>query len=390
MPPLAYSLRPKKLVDFVGQPHLLGPQSWLRQSLAQGNVPPLLFYGPPGCGKTSLAFVIAQEIKAEFFSFNAGVARLEELKKILAPAGQLPLKRILFLDEIHRFNRAQQDYLLPFLEKGKIIFLGATTENPSFALNAALLSRLSVLPFRALSSADLEKILLRAEKKINFFLENNQRQQLARLARGDARFALNMLERAQKIAAGAEKITAKKWQQLFLAAKPLLYDRQGEEHYNLISAFHKSLRDSDADAALYWALRMLAGGEDPLYIARRMVRFASEDIGNADPRALSVALAVKQSIEFLGMPEADTALAQGIAYLARAPKSNACYRAVQKAKKDIKEFGALPVPLHLRNPVTKLMQEWGYGKGYKYAHDYPNSKVEQEHFPPELKNKKYF
>ncbi|RLE47259.1 MAG: replication-associated recombination protein A, partial [Candidatus Methanomethylicota archaeon] len=335
--------------------------------------------------------LISAHTNSDFVDFSAGRVGKAEIKKVIDKSKLFNRKIILFLDEIHRFNKAQQDFLLPFVEKGTITLIGATTENPSFEIIPALLSRSRVYVLNSLSEEDLLKIIDRAlisEKGLRgkFEISDENKRLIANLANGDARSALNILEIASSI---ADKEITKKMI-LDSAQKALRYDKDGEEHYNIISALHKSMRDSDPQAAVYWTMRMMEAGEDPKYIARRMIRFASEDIGNADPQALQVALAAKDAVEFLGYPECDTALVQAAIYLATAPKSNKVYEAAQKAKEDIKKTGNLPVPLHLRNPVTKLMREIGYGKGYKYAHNYEGAKIEQEHLPKELKNAKYY
>ncbi len=390
--PLAYRMRPESLEHFVGQEHLIGEGKPLRKAIETGKLSSsIIFWGPPGCGKTTLARLISALTNSEFVELSAVRVGKAEIKKVIDKSKLFNRKIILFLDEIHRFNKAQQDFLLPFVEKGTITLIGATTENPSFEIIPALLSRSRVYVLNSLSEEDLLKIIDRAlisEKGLRgkFEISDENKRLIANLANGDARSALNILEIASSI---ADKEITKKMI-LDSAQKALRYDKDGEEHYNIISALHKSMRDSDPQAAVYWTMRMIEAGEDPKYIARRMIRFASEDIGNADPQALQVALAAKDAVEFLGYPECDTALVQAAIYLATAPKSNKVYEAAQKAKEDIKKTGNLPVPLHLRNPVTKLMREIGYGKGYKYAHNYEGAKIEQEHLPKELKNAKYY
>lgn len=394
--PLAYRMRPTTLDDIVGQDHLLQKGSFLRRSLERDEVFSMILYGPPGCGKTTLAAVIARLTKSEFQVVNAVAAGVKDLKLVVEKArqtsdGLFKSKTILFIDEIHRFNKKQQDYLLPFVEKGIVTLIGATTENPSFEVNSALLSRCQVFVLKALENIHIQKILEHALKK----LERDNAIQPAILgfvghySQGDARFALNVLERLlSEIDQGATINEA--YVKDVMQKKALLYDKNGEEHYNIISALHKSMRDSDPDAAAYWTVRMLEGGEDPKYIVRRMIRFASEDIGNADPQALQLAVAAKEAVHFLGVPECNTALVQCAEYLARAPKNNASYIACNEAKADIETLGPLPVPLHIRNAPTRLMKQWGYGKGYKYAHDFPDAKVDQTHMPEGLKNRKYF
>jgi len=374
----------------------------LRKAIQRDAVPSMILYGPPGCGKTSLAYVIAQATAANFKTVNAVAAGIKDLKEIIAEAkveekSLFRQKTILFIDEIHRFNKAQQDYLLPFVEDGTIILIGATTENPSFEVVSALLSRAQVFVLKPLVVKDIEKILKRAVNKAREWRLLKPKTEvpvelltiIATRSQGDARFALNILEQFLQEVANGRRPSQQLLQEI-LPGKAILYDKNGEEHYNLISALHKSMRDSDPQAAVYWTMRMLEGGEDPKYIARRMIRFASEDIGNADPQALSLAIAAKEAVLFLGMPECSTALIQCATYLAQAPKSNACYRAVLAAQQDIKKYGPLPVPLHLRNASTKLMKEWSYGRGYKYAHDFKDAKVDQEHLPPELKGRQYY
>uniref|UniRef100_A0A7C6A9K1 Replication-associated recombination protein A n=1 Tax=candidate division WOR-3 bacterium TaxID=2052148 RepID=A0A7C6A9K1_UNCW3 len=401
--PLADRLRPKEISEIIGQDHLLGKGKPLRTMIEKGELHSMIFWGPPGSGKTTLALLIAQFSNAHFVAFSAVTSGVADIRNVIKQAEyerRFHNKRtILFVDEIHRFNKAQQDAFLPYVESGKIVLIGATTENPSFEVIAPLLSRSKVYVLHQLSPADLKRIMRRALdseiglKKFNPVIDEKGLDYIALISDGDARRALNTLE----LAVMATEPDAKNRRYIKMSIiedvvqrKFLLYDKSGEEHYNLISALHKSLRDSDPDAAVYWLARMLEAGEDPLYIARRLVRFASEDIGNADPQALVVANAAKEVVDFVGMPECNTALAQACIYLALAPKSNAVYKAYEAAKKDALETIAEPVPLHLRNPVTPLMKRLGYGKGYKYAHNYPQAKVNQEHLPKSLRGRRYY
>jgi len=402
--PLADRMRPRNFDEFVGQKHILSEGSVLRKAIEKGELQPLIFWGPPGTGKTTLAFVIANYTGADFDSFSAVTSGIKEIKGIIASATRQKRlynkKTILFIDEIHRFNKAQQDAFLPHVEKGNIILIGATTENPSFEVISALLSRTKVYTLNPLSEPELQQIIDSALKdkerglgnlKIN--LEKKAKDFICQMANGDARVALSTLEFAVMTTSPDEKGVRNINLQIAQEAmqkKALVYDKAGEEHYNIISALHKSLRGSDVDAALYWLGRMLAGGEDPLYIARRLIRFATEDIGNADPQALQTAIAAKEAYHFLGTPEGELALAQTVVYLATAPKSNAIYKAFGKVQKDIQDTQALPVPLHIRNPVTKLMKELDYGKDYKYPHDFPYHFVDEEYLPDNLKGRRYY
>ena len=401
--PLADRMRPRNLEEFVGQSHLLGDGRILRIALSQGEIPSLIFWGPPGTGKTSLAMLIAGHVRAAFIPFSAVTSGIKEIKEVIGEAdrrlrggGQ---RTVLFVDEIHRFNKAQQDAFLPHVERGTITLIGATTENPSFEVIAPLLSRAKVLVLQPLSEAEVGLILSRALADPERGLGHTHLQAapdvleaIARWANGDARAALNLLELSGRLADATTEpgsITLATVQE-GAQHKSLLYDKAGEEHYNLISALHKSLRGSDPDAALYWLARMLASGEDPLYLARRLVRFASEDIGNADPRALSLALAAKEAYHFLGSPEGELALAQCVVYLATAPKSNAVYVAFNEARADVASAPAEPVPLHIRNAPTSLMAELGYAQGYKYAHDYQGAHIEQDYLPERLRERTYY
>ncbi len=396
-------MRPRSLDDGVGQEHLLGPGRVLRSAIERGELHSMILWGPPGSGKTTLASLMAHVAGARFVAFSAVLSGVKEIRQVVAEAeaerGRRRQRTILFVDEIHRFNRGQQDAFLPHVEKGTIVLVGATTENPSFEVNGALLSRCRVYVLRALTEDDLVAIMRRA-------LADGQRglaalapevsdealRLIARLANGDARSALNILELAVQMAPAAAERRPVSEAAIREAAqrKTLLYDKSGEEHYNLISALHKSLRDSDADAALYWMTRMLDSGEDPLYVARRLVRFASEDIGNADPQALALTLAAKEAYDFLGSPEGELALAQATLYLALAPKSNAAYVAFNEARADVQERPADPVPLHIRNAPTGLMRNLGYGSGYQYAHDVPDAHVDQAHLPEALRDRRYY
>ncbi len=401
--PLADRMRPRTLDEFVGQTHLVGPGRLLRRAIEADELHSIIFWGPPGSGKTTLAYVIAQATHSHFIPFSAVTATIKEIREVIkeAKAERLRGRRtILFIDEIHRFNKAQQDAFLPHVEKGTIILIGATTENPSFEVIGPLLSRTRVFVLNPLTEGEVRTILERAiqdnERGLGPFKVRVEPEAIAhiiRVANGDARVALNILELATMTTPpdmeGYRLIT------LAIAEdaaqrRSLLYDKNGEEHYNLISALHKSLRGSDPDASLYWLARMLHAGEDPLYIARRLIRFASEDVGNADPQALSVAVAAKEAYHFLGSPEGELALAQCVVYLATAPKSNSVYTAYSQAERDVEEAPALPPPLHIRNAPTRLMKELGYGAGYRYAHDYPDAYVEQEYFPDDLKGRVYY
>jgi len=400
--PLADRMRPRTLDEFVGQEHILGKGSLLRRAIEQGTVGSLILWGPPGTGKTTLAHIIARSAAYNFVAFSAVTSGIKEIKKVIeesrAQRGLSSRKTLLFVDEIHRFNKAQQDAFLPHIERGIITFIGATTENPSFEVVSPLLSRSQVVVLEALTEEDLLTIVRRAMSdrehglgSTPLTIEPEALLHIARSAHGDARVALNALETlANATAKPADAVISLAQAEEALRNKALLYDKSGEEHYNLISALHKSMRGSDPDAALYWLGRMLEAGEDPLYLARRMVRFASEDIGNADPQALQVALSAMQAFHFIGLPEGKLALAQAAIYLATAPKSNAVYTAYAAAAADIRSEGALPVPLHIRNAPTGLMKELGYGRGYQYAHSHPQAHVPQEYFPEKLQGRIYY
>jgi putative ATPase len=397
-------MRPRSLNEFVGQKHILGKDCLLRKAIEEGEVGSLILWGPPGSGKTTLAHIIAQNSAFELVSFSAVTSGIKEIKKVIGEArrqkGFSQKKTLLFVDEIHRFNKAQQDAFLPHIEQGIITFIGATTENPSFEVVSPLLSRSQVVVLNTLSEEELLSILDTAltdtERGLGLAsvtFEPEALSHIARSSQGDARRALNILEMiVQTITLGGkgEGTVSLALAEEALRKKALPYDKDGEEHYNLISALHKSMRGSDPDAALYWLGRMLEAGEDPLYLARRMVRFASEDIGNADPQALQVALAAREAFHFIGFPEGKLALAQAAVYLATAPKSNALYTAYASAEADVRREGALPVPLHIRNAPTGLMKKLGYGKGYRYAHSYPGAYTRQEYLPEKLKKRVYY
>lgn len=400
--PLASRLRPETLTDFVGQEHLLGQGKMLRQLIERDQISSMIFWGPPGVGKTTLAGIIAGATKADFINFSAVTSGIKEIKEVMNQAEnsrKMGVRTVLFVDEIHRFNKAQQDAFLPFVEKGSILLIGATTENPSFEVNAALLSRCKVFVLKALEEKDLVRLLEHAiEAPAGFgnqivHINRAQITAIAKVADGDARMALNTLEmvvlNGDIGADGSITVTDEGMEQC-INRKSLLYDKNGEEHYNLISALHKSMRNSDPDAAIYWMQRMLEGGENPLYIARRLVRFASEDIGMADSQALQVAVAAYQACHFNGMPECDVNLTHAVTYLAMAPKSNALYEACEETKRDIRNGRAEPVPLQIRNAPTKLMAELDYGKGYEYAHNYENKLTKMQCLPDALADRRYY
>lgn len=399
--PLAARMRPRALDEILGQDHILAPGRALRVALERDRLPSMILWGPPGSGKTTLARVIARSIRSSFVSLSAVSAGVADLRRSVEDARKLRVatgrRTVLFIDEIHRFNKAQQDAILPHVETGTVTLIGATTENPSFEVNAALLSRCRVYVLRALADEQLVALLQRALSDAERGLggrrdpvraEDEVLQRLAAYANGDARIALTALELASDSALDGQ-ITLELLADV-LQHRSLLYDKDGEEHFNIISALHKSVRDSDPDGSLYWLGRMIEAGDDPLYIARRLVRMATEDIGMADPQALVVAMAAQQAVHFLGMPEGNLALAQVAVYLALAPKSNALYRAYGAVREDVQNTRNDPVPLHLRNAVTGLMTSLGYGKDYQYAHDYADAKVEQEHLPESLRGRTYW
>ena len=396
-------MRPRALDEVVGQSHLLGPGKVLRRALESGELHSMILWGPPGSGKTTLARLMAHVTRARFVAFSAVLSGVKEIRAVVGEAETERARRgtrtILFVDEIHRFNRGQQDAFLPHVEKGTIVLIGATTENPSFEVNAALLSRCRVYVLYQLSEDDVVTLLRRAltdaERGVASYravATDEALRQIAALANGDARAALNILELAVVLSPETADGRALTDATIRDAAqkRALLYDKAGEEHYNIISALHKSLRDSDPDASLYWLARMLESGEDRLYIARRLVRFASEDVGNADPAALSLTLAAKDAYHFLGSPEGELALAQATVYLAVAPKSNAVYTALDAALTDARERPAEPVPLHIRNAPTGLMRNLGYARGYRYAHDEADARVDQDHLPESLRGREYY
>lgn len=401
-PPLAERMRPRSISEFCGQTHLIAPGRALRKMIEADQVPSLIFWGPPGCGKTTLAHIVASETKARFVFFSAIMSGVKEVRDIFKDAeleASKGLRTILFVDEIHRFNKAQQDAFLPAVEKGLVTVIGATTENPSFEVIAPLLSRCRVLRLKQLEPAELSELIKNAlddsERGLGTLglgIGDDALAFLAESAQGDARKALNSLEIAAKLMDGqpeGSRIDIETAQEA-LQQKALLYDKDGEEHYNVISAFIKSMRGSDPDAALYWLARMLEAGEDPLFILRRMIILASEDIGNADPRAIQVATSAMQAFQMIGMPEGRIILGQVVAYLSTAPKSNASYLGIDAALAEVRISGSLDVPLHIRNAHTKLMKQEGYGKGYRYAHDFEKGYVHQDYLPERLKGRKFY
>ena len=390
--PLASRLRPRDLDEFVGQQHLVGEGKILRRLIENDNISSIIFWGNPGIGKTTLARIIANKTNSDFIDFSAVTSGIKEIKTVMAEAEnnrKLGHKTIVFVDEIHRFNKAQQDAFLPYVEKGSIILIGATTENPSFEINSALLSRCKVFVFKPLEVDDLVTLL----KKEDIEIDDAFLPVIAKFANGDARTALLTLEmvilNGDVDKKGKITITKETLEQC-ISKKSLLYDKNGEEHYNIISALHKSMRNSDPDAAVYWLARMLEAGEDPIYIARRVTRFASEDIGLADPHALEIAVAAYHACHFIGMPECSVHLTQAVVYMSMAPKSNAMEVAYMMARADAKEHIAEPVPLQIRNAPTKLMKELNYGKGYKYAHDYEEKMTSMQCLPDALKDREYY
>jgi putative ATPase len=402
--PLATRMRPNNLDAFVGQEHIIGKGRVLRRAIEADRIPSVIFWGPPGCGKTTLAYIIASSTGAYFSPVSAVSANVADLRKIVEQAKERRKvqmqKTMLFIDEIHRFNKAQQDAVLPYVEDGTVTLIGATTENPSFEVTSPLLSRSRVLPLKPLSEEEIQVLILRALKdkfkgigELNAELTTEAMNHLISMSNKDARIALNTLEIAAQSTTpdtqGIRRVTLDVIEDTF-QKRAVIYDKKGDQHYDLISALHKSMRDSDPDASIYWLAMMLDGGEDPLYIARRLIRFASEDVGMADPQALVVAMAAQQAVHFIGMPEGNLALAEAAVYLATAPKSNSLYAAYSKVQEEIKKGASESVPLHLRNPVTPLMQDMGYGKDYKYAHDYPDHIVEQQHLPDSMKGKQFY
>ncbi len=402
--PLAARMRPSSLGEFVGQEHLVGEGHVLRKAIEAGQPPSIMLWGPPGSGKTTLAYIIANTTDSHFSPVSAVSASVADLRRIIEEAKErrklYMQKTILFIDEIHRFNKSQQDAVLPFVEDGTVTLIGATTENPSFEVTSPLLSRCQVLTLNPLTDGEIRTIIVRALKDrlqglglLNIVLSDDALLHLITMSNSDARIALNTLEVAVLATPpdtdGKRRISLPTIEDT-IQHRALPYDKAGEQHYDIISALHKSMRGSDPDAALYWLARMLEAGEDPLYIARRLVRFASEDVGMADPQALVVAIAAQQAVHFIGMPEGNLALAEAAVYLATAPKSNSLYQAYSRIQEEIKQGSIESVPLHLRNPVTPLMKDIGYGKGYKYAHDHPGHFVEQQNLPDSLQGKHFY
>ena len=396
--PLASKYRPKNLDNFVGQKHLVGENGPIKRFLESGKIPSMIFWGPPGTGKTTLAYIISLNLFYDFHKLQAVNSGKDKLKKIVQVAisnQQYGKKTILFLDEIHRWNKAQQDALLPYVEKGLIILIGATTENPSFSVNSALLSRTKVFVFKQHELQDIYDLVDRVCKQEfpDIKIKKKEKELISELSNGDIRSALNILEMSSTLAEAekkdGEKAEITKEILLNTVQKPVYYDKNGEEHYNIISAIHKSMRSSNPDAACYWIGRMLQAGEDPLYVARRLLRFASEDIGNADPNAVVLANTVYESCQKLGMPECEVFLIQLGIYLSKAPKDNTAYVVENLVKEDIEKYGNLPVPMNIRNAPTKLMKDFGYGKGYEYDHELENKKLDQQCLPDKLKGRKY-
>jgi putative ATPase len=396
--PLAARMRPRSFDEFFGQTHLVGPDAAFRKAAEADRLGSVILWGPPGVGKTTLAELVATVTSAAFQKVSAVSAGVADLRKVVGEAkARRPRRTILFIDEIHRFNKAQQDAILPFVEEGTLALIGATTENPSFEVNSALLSRSRVYVLNALSDDEIRGVLERAMEdqdrglgQERVLVEPEALAALVGLANGDARASLNMLELCWAVAQAGQKPIDLAVVESAVQQRMSLYDKGGEQHFDLISALHKSVRGSDVDASLYWLARMLEGGEDPLYLARRIVRMATEDIGLADPHALTLTIAAQQAVHFVGMPEGALALAEAVAYLAAAPKSNALYKAYGAAKADVQGSRNDPVPLHLRNAPTKLMKEIGYGEGYKYAHDYEGGVVEQQNLPDSLSGRRYY
>lgn len=397
--PLADRFRPQNLDEFVGQEHIVGEGGYLREAISRDEISSIILWGPPGSGKTTLARIVSNSTDAEFVSFSAVTSGVKDIREVIAKAKTLLKRTILFVDEIHRFNKAQQDAFLPHIEDGTIILIGATTENPSFEVNAPLLSRSRVLVLNPLTDKQIRTIIKHAYEDrdrgigaVVSDIEEKALDALAAFSGGDARTALNVFEIAASLGkeTGDGVVITLSDVETASQKRMLRYDRDGEEHFNIISAVHKSMRGSDPDAALYWYCRMLEGGESPLYIARRVVRFASEDIGNADPQALQVAIAATESYRFLGTPEGELAIAQAIVYCATAPKSNAMYTAYKSARSDARKHGELPVPMHIRNAPTGLMKKLGYGDGYVYDHDSEDHYSGQEHLPDKLAGTNYY
>jgi putative ATPase len=396
--PLADRMRPQRWEDFVGQEHIVGSGKPLRAQIERGELGSIILWGPPGVGKTTLARLIARMTRSDFVPFSAVLSGIKEVKAVMAEAERnrkLGRRTLLFIDEIHRFNKAQQDAFLPYVERGDVTLIGATTENPSFEVISALLSRSKVHALRALSAAEISTLLRRAladrERglgELEIEPAGELLEQIAIFSNGDARQAYNTLEAA--VAASEGRELSRQAVEDAIQRKVLLYDKSGEEHFNLISALHKSVRSSDVDASLYWLGRMLEAGEDRLYIARRLIRMAVEDVGLADPRALEQAVAAMQAVHFLGMPEGDLALAQAVIYLAVAPKSDAGYQALNRVREDVERTMAEPVPMQLRNAVTKPMRAWGYGEGYEHAHKFEDAVVDMECLPPSVAGHRYY